>query len=211
MTKRALIIQGGWEGHQPRECAAFIAAKLHEYGIEAETRDSLGVLADRDAMRAFQLIVPMWTMGSLTGEQEAGLLDAVRAGAGLAGFHGGMGDAFRSNTSYQYCVGGQFVAHPGGCQPMHAYNIVDRRHAITAGMDDFALRDTEQYYMHVDPSNHVLVTTTFANGVVMPAAWTRMWGEGRVFYASWGHQLKDLDSSAHGQAILLRGMRWACA
>ena len=64
-------------------------------------------------MMALSLVVPIWTMGTITKEQEAGLLAAVKSGVGIAGWHGGMGDSFRNNTEYQWMVGGQWVAHPG--------------------------------------------------------------------------------------------------
>ena len=67
------------------------------------------------------------------------------------------------------------------------------------GIRDFDYR-SEQYYMHVDPSNEVLATTTFSGehaswtkGVVMPVVWKRRHGEGRVFYSSLGHVAKEFD------------------
>jgi type 1 glutamine amidotransferase len=138
---------------------------------------------------------------------------AVRGGVGLAGWHGGMADAFRDNTDYQFMVGGQWVAHPG--------NIIDYRvdignhtHPITAGLAGFAMH-SEQYYMHVDPNNQVLATTTFDGthaawtaGTVMPVAWTRQWGAGRVAYCSLGHVLKDFDVP-EAREIVKRGLLWA--
>jgi type 1 glutamine amidotransferase len=208
-TKHALIVQGGWPGHKPLECAELFGGLLRAKGLEVQIADSLGVLTDEQLMSRMDLIVPMWTMGELKHEEQTGMLNAVHRGAGFAGFHGGMGDAFRMNTLYQFAVGGQFVAHPGDHLPLHGYEIVDRHHPITQGVGNFSIPDTEQYYLHVDPSNHVLVTTTFSNGVVMPAAWTRSWGSGRVFYASWGHAPKDFDVP-EAREIVLRGLLWAC-
>jgi type 1 glutamine amidotransferase len=149
-------------------------------------------------------------MGQISPEQERGLLEAVRSGVGLAGFHGGMCDSFRNNTEYQWMTGGNWVAHPGGCIPSYEVKITDPDHEITRGIPDFTLRDTEQYYLHVDPSNHVLATTTFRqyHDVVMPAAWTRTWGEGRVFYASFGHTHKDFEVP-EALEMVGRGMLWA--
>lgn len=208
MTRKALIVAGGWDGHRPAECAALFKKLLEATGMAVAIETRLDILADTKALLERDLIIPMWTMGALTGEQEGGLCEAVRRGVGLAGFHGGMGDAFRNNTNYQFMVGGQFVSHPGGCQPMYTIRIVDPTHAITRDVDDFVMTNTEQYYMHVDPSNNVLAETVFANGVIMPAAWTRMWGEGRVFYASWGHTENDFDEPA-ARDIVRRGMIWA--
>jgi type 1 glutamine amidotransferase len=132
---------------------------------------------------------------------------------GVAGWHGGMGDAFRDNTDFQFLVGGQFVAHPGGIID-HTVQIADHDHPITLGLDDFAIR-SEQYSMHVDPSNHVLADTTFTGehcpwieGCVMPVAWTRRYGAGRVFYCSIGHTAKDL-MIPQVSTMIQRGIKWA--
>jgi type 1 glutamine amidotransferase len=152
-------------------------------------------------------------MGSITREQETGLLGAIESGVGVAGWHGGMGDSFRNNVTYQFMVGGQWVAHPGGVIP-YRVNITNHDDPITAGLSDFDMV-SEQYYMHVDPSNDVLATTTFTgentawiDGTVMPVVWKRTWGAGRVFYTSLGHVAKDFDV-AEARTIVERGMLWA--
>ena len=164
-------------------------------------------------MKSFSLIVPAWTMGTITGEQERGLREAVKSGVGIAGWHGGMGDSFRNNTEYQFMVGGQFVAHPGGIIT-YEVNIINHDDPITAGIPDFKIT-SEQYYMHVDPSNKVLATTTLSGeympwieGCIMPVVWKRMWGRGRVFYTSLGHVAKDFEVPEVLE-IVHRGMLWA--
>lgn len=208
MTKKALIVWGGWEGHTPWECAELFAPWLKEEGYEVNVSDSLESFGDKDLLESMDLVIPMWTDGVLTAEQEATLCDAIAAGTGIAGFHGGMCDAFRRNTNYQWMTGGQWVAHPGNLVPSYQVNITDSNHPITQGIGDFELKNTEQYYLHVDPSNQVLATTTFDNGVVMPYVWTRQWGKGRVFYAAFGHTHEDF-ACDEALKIVGRGMRWA--
>jgi type 1 glutamine amidotransferase len=206
----ALIIWGGWEGHRPQAFAERCAEMLGDAGLSVRVSDTLAALTELDGER---LIVPIWTMGTIDPEPLAALLRAVEGGVGVAGFHGGMGDAFRDATDYQFMVGGQFVAHPDGIKD-YEVTIVDRSSPITDGLADFSVR-SEQYYMHVDPSNHVLATTTFAPesapwvaGTVMPVAWTRRWGAGRVFYSSLGHAPAELDVP-EARELLRRGMLWA--
>ncbi len=208
--RKALIVWGGWDGHTPKDCAELFAPWLESQGFQVHVSNSLDSYRDRELMHSLDLIVPIWTMGELARDQEAGLLDAVRAGAGIAGWHGGMCDSFRNNTEYQWMTGGQWVAHPGGCIPEYRVEITDSDHPITRGIPDFTLRNTEQYYLHVDPSNHVLATTTFSleSPVIMPYVWTRRWGEGRVFYAAFGHTVKDFETP-EAREIVQRGMRWA--
>ncbi len=211
--KSALMVWGGWEGHEPKQCVDIFAPYLQEQGYNVEIADTLDVYLDQAKMHSLNLIVPIWTMGTITPEQERGLLEAVKSGVGIAGWHGGMADSFRNNTEYQFMVGGQWVAHPGGIID-YEVNIINHEDPITAGLQDFKMH-SEQYYMHVDPSNEVLATTTFSGeyapwiaGCVMPVVWKRRWGAGRVFYCALGHVAKDFDVP-EARTIVQRGMLWA--
>jgi len=215
MSRKALIVWGGWDGHTPKACAEFFAPWLREKGYEVEVSTTLASFADPEKMAALSLVVPIWTMGQLSGEEEKGLVEAVKSGVGIAGFHGGMCDSFRGNTEYQWMTGGQWVAHPGNLLPEYEIRITDPNHPITKGISSFKMRNTEQYYLHVDPSNRVLATTTFncpdapaGHGAVMPAVWTRAWGRGKVFYASFGHTDADF-KVPEALEIVRRGMLWA--
>ena len=158
--KSALFVWGGWEGHEPRQCAELFAGLLSGEGYNVELTNSLDVYLDVERLQTFDLIVPMVTMSTITNEQEKGLLDAVQSGVGVGGWHGGMADAFRNNPNYQFMVGGQWVAHPGNIID-YRVNITNHDDPITAGLGDFDMH-SEQYYMHADPSNEVLATTTFS-------------------------------------------------
>jgi type 1 glutamine amidotransferase len=213
MGKSALVVWGGWEGHEPQKGAEFFGNFLRDQGYQVEICDSLDVYLDTEKLRAQNVIVQVWTMGTITPDQEKGLLGAIESGVGYAGWHGGMGDSFRNNPAYQFMVGGQWVAHPGGFVD-YEVNITDHDDPITAGLSDFKL-NSEQYYMHVDPSNKVLATTTFSGahhawieGTVIPVVWKRMWGQGKVFYNSLGHTLKEFEVP-EALEIMKRGMLWA--
>ncbi len=214
MAKKAIVVWGGWEGHEPKQCVDIFAPILEEEGFAVTLSDTLDAYKDRDLMAEQDLVVPAWTMGQIEGEQEQGLLAAIERGAGVAGWHGCMADSFRNNTTYQFMVGGQFVAHPDGIID-YAVNIAAPDDPIVAGLDDFQMH-SEQYYMHTDPGNQVLATTTlegrqsapWVNGTVMPVVWKRAWGAGRVFYSSLGHVARDFDVP-QAREIQRRGMLWA--
>ena len=211
--KKALFVWGGWAGHEPKQCVDIFAPWLKEQGFDVEISDTLDSYLDSEKMKSLDLIVQVYTMAQITRAQERGLLEAVKSGVGLAGWHGGLADAFRNNTEYQFMVGGQWVAHPGGVID-YEVNIVDHQDPITAGLSDFKM-SSEQYYMHVDPIVDVLATTTFSaehapwiDGVVMPVVWKKMYGKGRVFYTSLGHVAGDFDVP-EAREIVKRGLLWA--
>ncbi len=205
--KSALIVWGGWDGHEPKQVARIFARQLRRRGFEVTVSDTLDAFLNLKALKGYDLIVPVWTMGKIERDQLKGVLSAVESGVGIAGVHGGMGDAFREACEWQFMVGGQWVAHPGGIIKYRVH-IVDHADPITADLKNFDMV-SEQYYMHTDPSNHVLATTTFEfNGCTMPVAWKRTWGKGRVFYSSLGHVAKDF-RVPEALKIITRGMLWA--
>ena len=210
--REALIVWGGWSGHEPERCAAVVAAMLEEEGFRVHVESSTAAFS-ATGLTGMSLVVPIVTMAKIEKKDVENLTRAVRGGVGLAGFHGGMCDAFRDAVEYQFMCGGQWVAHPGNIID-YRVNILRRDDPVMQGLEDFDYR-SEQYYMHVDPSNQVLATTTFSgahadwiDGVVMPVVWKRRHGEGRVFYSSLGHVAAEFDVPQM-RTILRRGMVWA--
>jgi len=210
--REALIVWGGWSGHEPEKGANIIGGMLEEEGFKVYIDNTTEAFADA-AIADMSLIVPIITMSKIEKEELDNLTAAVRSGVGLAGYHGGMGDAFRDAADYQFMCGGQFVAHPGGIID-YRVDIARPNDPIMRGLASFAYR-SEQYYMHVDPSNEVLATTTFSGahapwteGVVMPVVWKRKHGAGRVFYSALGHVASEFEVPQM-RTIMRRGLLWA--
>jgi type 1 glutamine amidotransferase len=216
MPKSAQIVYGGWDGHQPREVAEVFRRVLTEEGFAVDVSDSLSAWNDAAKLATYDLIVPHWTMGQLTPEQQTNICTAIRNGAGIAGCHGGMCDSFRTATEYQFMTGGQWVAHPGNDGVKYPVQMTKEKSPITEGIGNFEIT-SEQYYLHVDPAVRVLATVPFPvadgphvlNGHVdMPTIWTKFYGKGRVFYSAIGHQASVVASEPH-LTIVRRGFLWA--
>jgi type 1 glutamine amidotransferase len=216
LIMKALVVYGGWDGHQPKEVAAIYTELLEKYGFSVTVSDTLDAYATED-LTTYRLIVPIWTMGTITPEQLNPLLAAVKGGVGIAGCHGGMCDSFRAETEYQFMTGGQWVSHPGDNGVSYTVDIRVPDHYITSGSPNMFTVVSEQYYMHVDPAVHVLATTRFPvadgphvrNGVVdMPVVWTKWYGDGRVSYNGLGHDTAVV-SQPEVLRLLERGCLWA--
>ena len=217
--KSALIVWGGWDGHQPKEVAHLFGEILKQEGFEVEISNSLDSFADAQNVLSKSLIVPVVTMSEITPEQFNPVAEAVRDhGVGIAGCHGGMCDSFRANTEWQFMTGSQWVAHPGNDGVRYTVHI-NRGvpHEITAGLPDFEVV-SEQYYLHVDPGVNVLATCDFPtpgadgphvqNPCKMPQVYTKMYGKGRVFYNAIGHRVSDLEAEVPAE-LMRRGFVWA--
>ena len=217
MARKALIVWGGWDGHEPESVAEIFQKALMQHGFEAEASDTLDAFLDGEKLKSLDLIVPVWTMGSITNEQLKPVLEAVKGGVGIGGCHGGMCDSFRAATEWQFMTGGQWVAHPGNDGVDYAVDVTDPDHFITSTSPASFSVKSEQYYMHVDPAVRVLATTRFPtadgphvkNGAFdMPVVWTKYYGEGRVFYSSLGHHA-DIVAQPECLEIATRGLLWA--
>jgi type 1 glutamine amidotransferase len=227
--RQALVVRGGWEGHQPVEATDLFIPYLKGQGFAVTVADSPAPYADPDLMGGIDLIVQCMTMSTIEKDQLQGLIAAVEGGTGLAGWHGGIADAYRNSADYLQLIGGQFVAHAARMPPAErtgeqSDNYVPHRivmtpaaadHPITAGIGDFELT-TEQYWVLADDYNDVLATTTTATRpwgawqrpVTAPAIWTRQWGRGRVFVATPGHKV-DILQDPNVRTIVERGLLWA--
>ncbi|GAA3634022.1 ThuA domain-containing protein [Microbacterium awajiense] len=228
MTRNALIVRGGWAGHHPVEATDLFVPFLQAQGFDIAIEASPDVYADAERMAATDLIVQSVTMSEISTEALRGLRSAVEAGTGLAGWHGGIADSYRSSSDYLHLVGGQFATHPSrdpgetvGDESDNylAHDIeltaLGRTHEIMQGVDDFTLV-TEQYWVLHDDLIDVLATTThpvqpyhpWHRPIVSPVVWTREWGAGRVFVATPGHSL-DVLAEPNVRTIIERGMLWA--
>ena len=214
--KKALIVQGGWDGHEPVKVSELFKRVLEQEEFEVEVSDTLDAFLDVNALKALDLIIPIWTMGEISNEQMNPIIEAVASGVGIAGCHGGMCDAFRENVKWQFLTGGQWVSHPGGDGTEYVVNIKSCSSPIVEGISDFVVK-SEQYYVHIDPAIEVLATTRFptvtwfhsSNGVVdVPVVWTKRWGHGRVFYNSLGHQANIFDEPK-ALELMRRGFLWS--
>lgn len=246
MMKKALIVQGGWAGHDPMGVALLFKTMLEGQNFEVEIADTLEVYADRKKLKGLSLIVPHWTMGELTIDQLESVLDAIASGVGVAGVHAGMADAFHDRPDWQWMAGSQFVSHPGG-QKVKYKVCVDRSNSspIVNGVQSFTV-ESEFYYLQVDPCVNVLATIAYPQDqgaymvgdtvkmdrdfgfaewyfkseyiekcvhysnkpVLMPAAYTKMYGKGKVFYCSVGHDSETLKQKELNK-LVLQGMLWA--
>ena len=228
MSKQALVVRGGWDGHMPVETTELFLPFLREHGFDVRVEEGTAVYADERFMDTVDLVVQVNTMNTIETDEFRGLQRAVLNGAGMAGWHGGIADSYRNNADYLHMIGGQF-AHHAGKDPAervgdqsdnyipYTVHITDygKTHPITEGIEDFELV-TEQYWVLSDEYDDVLATTTqevrpwdaWNRPVTSPAIWTRQWGKGRIFVSAPGHRLEIVESRPV-RTIIERGMLWA--
>ena len=212
MKKKALIVWGGWDGHTPDRSAAIVRDILMAHDFDVRVENSTKAYAD-PSIHHLNLIVPMVTMSTIEKVEVENLCAAVKSGVGLGGFHGLMCDSFRNEVEYQFMTGGQWVSHPGNIID-YRVNIAKPDDEIMRGIGDFDYK-SEQYYMHIDPANNVLATTTFdgtqcdfIKGVVMPVVWKKVYGKARVFYSALGHTADEF-AVPQMKEVVRRGLLWA--
>lgn len=203
--KRALIVFGGWEKHDPLGVAQLFDRQLRENGIDVTLSNSFESLKELDLTR-FDLILPVWTLDTIDPSYVEPLLMAVHSGVGLAGNHGII-DSFRHEAEFHLMLGGQWVTHFEFAVTTHEIYMDGAASPITDGLPNITIT-TEQYYVLVDPVNTTLATMRVPGDVSMPVAWTKHYGKGRVFYCSLGHSV-DILMQPDILTLVTRGMLWA--
>ena len=236
--KNILFVYGGTI-HSPKESADLFVPILKAEGAKVRVFDNFSVYEDEKLMSETDLIIQAFTdfftpvEDRMNDKQFKGLQIAILKGTGFSGWHGGLGASNKVNQRYQFMVGGQFVSHPGGITN-YKVKIIDSKDLITKDISDFLVKNSEQYYMLVDPNIKVLAVSEFMKdtyhksdslklekidyldidveneikGSVMPVVWKKYYGKGRIFYSSIGHNLSDFDIP-EVMNIQMRGFRWA--
>jgi len=207
---KALIVYGGWDGHEPEAVSKIFESALQARGVEVERSNTLDSFLDAQKLQNLDVIIPHWTMGEITSDQWKGLREAVRSGVGVAGVHGGMGDSMRSCHGFQWMVGGQFLGHPHVGE--YEVYVTETTNPITAALPRRFPYNSEQYYQLVDPGVNVLAETLYDyddHVITMPCIWTKTWGKGRVFYSALGHVAEEFRKYPHVLEMTVRGMLWA--
>jgi type 1 glutamine amidotransferase len=138
---------------------------------------------------------------NLTPSQEDGLLGFVAGGKGLVGIHG-----------TGWWIGGRAVDLLGGHSNWHppglkfTVQIDDPAHPATRGIDNFEV-DDEIYISAYDPAIHILASAEW-HGRAHPMAWTKSYGQGRVFYTTLGHGPQTFARPSM-QRLIVQGTVWA--
>jgi type 1 glutamine amidotransferase len=216
--KEALVVNGGWEGHEPAPKAALVRAWLEAAGFKVKMADSLAAF-ETENLKNYKLIVPIWSVMAgavITDTQAAKVVEAVAEGVGVAGFHNGL-FSFPGKFEWGFMAGAHWVAHPGGGKVKYTVNIKKvTGHPVIEGTDDFEFC-SEQFYLHTDPAVMVLATTRFpvadgphaVNGAVdMPVVFVKRWGKGRVSYCSLGHTAAEVEAGPPA-TLIKRCLLWS--
>ena len=210
--KNILVVWGGWDGHKPELFAKHIEKWLISENVNYKIHNGVDAYSDYEELIKYDLIIQSVTMGQINDSELSNLIKAVKNGVGFSGAHGGIADSFRNNPSYQFMVGGQWVSHPGG-KVKFTVNILEDE--LTIDLMDFELF-SEQWYVHFDPNIDIIATTTFdgkyypeIDGVVMPIAWKKLYGKGKIFCLTIGHDPDEFIDEENAWKLLTRGLKWA--
>ncbi|MGE3267435.1 MAG: ThuA domain-containing protein [Chloroflexota bacterium] len=142
--------------------------------------------------------------------QQSTILEFVAGGKAFVGIHAAAA-TLKDWVAYGEMLGGAFKMHP----PALSFQVVveDQSHPSTRHLPPtFGVLD-ELYTFTANPrdASHILLRAE--SGAAgqdgdLPLAWTRTYGEGRVYYNALGHFDADWERAEY-QAQILGGLRWA--
>lgn len=152
-----------------------------------ESADARTVTAE--GLAPYGAVILLSTTGEPFGPPGPGveaLVAYVRSGGGLIGVHAAT-DAYANADSYVSLLGGLFDSHPGDVRTATCRK--DGDHPAVARLPaTFEVRDEYYLFRRFRPDNQVVVRCTAADGrTLIPVAWYRAEGTGRIFYTTFGH------------------------
>lgn len=205
MRKRRLVLLIGGVWHPFERCGEMVKGLLESTG-----RYEVVVTADRDvlrrgAVRRFDGVLAYTSGGTLSKEQEEGLVGFVKSGGTFVGIHCAAA-SWQKNKAYVDMLGGTFATH----SPLMEFpvTITGVSSLITKRIQSFRIVDELYLLDKFNPDTVEILATAMWKGKPQPIAYTKSYGKGNVFYLALGH-----DEAALGhpefQKMLVRGVDWS--
>jgi type 1 glutamine amidotransferase len=185
--------------------------------FEVTATEDMSVFTTQTLKRYATVI--FYTSGELpmSVSQKEALLDFVRSGRGFVGVHSAT-DTFYTWPDYLDLLGGYFNEHPWHQEV--TIEVVDPSNPLVAFLgSSWQIEDEIYQISDFDyPGSHVLLrldetsVDLTRSGVHRrfygwPLAWTRPYGQGRVFYTALGHEASVWRDPRY-QQILLNAILW---
>ena len=204
MAKKRLVLIIGGVWHPFERCGEILKERLEATGrYSLEVTHDRGVLK-RASIRKFDAVLAYTSSGTLTRDQEKGLVGFVRSGGAFVGLHCTT-TVGKANAAFVDLIGGTFASH-GPCAEFPV-TITDAEHMITARMPDFRITDELYVLEKFDPREVELLATAMWKGKRQPIAYTKGCGDGKVFYLALGHDERAL-THPEFQKLVVRGVDW---
>lgn len=215
---KKILLMGGGEFHDYEGCCKVIGTHLEELSSEYAVEVAINDLdrLRRPAIDAFDIIIFYWTKDHLTPEQKHGLLEWCAEKGKFIGIHCAA-TAFRDCPEYEAMLGGRFRKHP----PFREYYLtVDPHHPAMRYFDSVQAPpewsnwsiheckvEDEQFLIQYDASRINIAATAAFSHALWPVAWSKSWGNGKVYYLALGHDVGAC-SSDFFKHMLFAGIRW---
>jgi type 1 glutamine amidotransferase len=193
---KVLLLTGGARAHHGyRDQAFYLASALEDTGRYEVTLAEDAAILETPALRKYDLVIVNADRRDpefkFTRSQQEALLNYVREGHGYVSIHGADNAAPDWIPDWREMLGGVFshIGQPDSKTKKGTFriHIVKTDHPIMRGLEDFDVKDELYYNLQMLPDVEPLATTDYSGGT-WPVAWTRMYGQGRVFHTPLGHR-----------------------
>ena len=229
---KLLVISGG--RHPYEESTPVLNGFLKAAGHDVTITEDSSVLANADEMNTFDALVfntrrenipdfGDWALGE--GERE-GMVNYIKSGKGFVCIHI---STCLSNTwpEYHEITGGGWITGTSYHPPYGEFtvNVSQAGHPGVQGVSDFSTNDELYMGLAYGDGNDIFLTgdseegtwpwgpnrdPMFMAGGTYPLAWTRSYGDGKVFVLLLGHDGRSFETPEF-QKIVLNGVEWATA
>lgn len=195
-SAKILLLTGGARNHHGyRDQAFYLASALEDTGRYEVTLAEDAAILETPALDKYDLLIVNADRRDdefkfTQGQQEA-IFRYVKAGHGYVSIHGADNAAKDWLPAWREMLGGVFshVGLPDSKTKKGTFRIKIAKtdDPIAQGLNDFEIKDELYYYIQMQPGVDPIATTDH-DGKTWPVAWTRTYGQGRVFHTPLGHR-----------------------
>ena len=203
-----LVISGG--DHPYHQSTPILLDFLKDAGHNVEMTEDANLLVSNSMKGYDALVFHTLRVGDMTldYDQRTALTQYIGGGKGFVCIHcaGALAEGW---PEYHDVTGGGWI-YGGSRHPRYGqYKMIVREtnHPCASGISDFITNDELYLKIGWRPDNDVFLVSEF-EGESHPMAWTRKYGNGRVFKTTLGHDGLSFRTPAF-QRLILNGVDWA--
>ncbi|WP_198513486.1 PVC-type heme-binding CxxCH protein [Confluentibacter lentus] len=188
--------------HDSQKLASILLKEYFRSGINISFTDNPDDL-NKENLDQYAGLIVYANHDTITPSQEKALLDYVKGGKGLIALHSAS-FCFRNSDEVVEMIGGQFKSHKfDTIQNM----ILKPNHEVMKGITAFKTFDETYVHDKISPNIEVLAERVEGDHHE-PYTWVRPYGEGRVFYTAYGHDIRTFTNQGFLD-LVKNGLMWA--
>ena len=172
---------------------------------------------ESDSLEKYDALVFYDLFQEITEDQKSAFLDMLNKGKGIVFLHHSIA-SYQDWDEFLKILGARYYLQPtlieGDSVPASTYlddqtvkvEILDKKHPVTAGLEDFTIHEEVYDLVKIIPDGYPLISTDHPESMDI-VAWTNTYGKSRIVYIQFGHD-NNAFSNPNFRKLLRQAISW---